>query len=47
MFPGQGWNPSHSSYLSISRDNTGSLTPRATRELIFYFRMRKVVCVLG
>ena len=32
-FPGQGSNPNHSSDLSHSSDNAGSLTHRATREL--------------
>ena len=33
MFPGQGLNPCHSSNLSHSSDNTGSLTCCPTREL--------------
>ena len=33
-FPGQGLNPCHSSDQSHSGDNIGSLTHRATRELL-------------
>ena len=36
-FPGQGWNLYHSSNWSHSRDNAGSLTPWATRELPLSF----------